>query len=59
MNIEILIYGILSIIILIVLILLAIFINEKPEYNTKFYKYKIKYDANLDKYYSILRKQKR
>ncbi|MBQ9071840.1 MAG: hypothetical protein IJY25_01625 [Bacilli bacterium] len=58
MNIESIIYGALLVTILIVLIVLIIFINEKPEYTTRFYKYRIKYDVNLDKYYSMLKKQK-
>lgn len=59
MNIEILIYGILSLILLIILITITILILNNSEYSTKFYNYKIKYDVNLDKYYSMIKKQKR
>ena len=59
MNTEIIIYGTFCILILVTLIVLAFFIKEKPEYTTRFYKYKIKYDVNLDKYYSMLKKQKK
>ena len=58
MSTEVIIYGIFSFIILILLIILVLFINEKPEYTTIFYKCKIKYDVNLYKYYSMLKKQK-
>ena len=59
MNIEVIIYGLFCILILSTLIILSVFINEKPEYTTRFYKYKIKYDVNLDKYYSMIKKQKK
>lgn len=59
MNIEVLIYSIFSIVILILLITIIILILNNSEYSTKFYNYKIKYDVDLDKYYSMLKKQKR
>lgn len=59
MNTETLLYFIFCIIILIILIVITILVLCDSEYSTKFYNYKIKYDTNLDKYYSMLNKQKR
>ena len=59
MNMDVLLYATFCIIIIILLIFITIFILCKPEYSTKFYNYKIKYDVNLDKYYSMLKKQKK
>ena len=42
MNIEVIIYGSFLIAILITLMLLVYLIIEKPEYTTRFYKYKVK-----------------
>ena len=59
MNIEVIIYGIFFILILIILILITVLLSGESQFITRFYKYKIKYDINLDKYYSMLKKQKR
>lgn len=59
MNVEVLVYGILSLMLLIVLVTIIVLILNNSEYSTKFYNYKIKYDVNLDKYYSMLKKQKK
>ena len=59
MNVEILLYSTLCLILLVILIVISILILNNSEYSTKFYNYKIKYDINLDKYYSMLKKQKK
>lgn len=59
MYIEVLVYGILSLILLIILITIIILILNNSEYSTKFYNYKIKYDVNLDKYYSMLKNKRK
>ena len=59
MNIETLLYAIFCIFILIILLNIVIRIISDPSYSTKFYNYKIKYDTDLDKYYSMLKKQKK
>lgn len=59
MTLENLIYIIFIAIILILLLIITILILGSKEYSTKFYIYKIRYDVNLDKYYSMLKKQKK
>ena len=59
MNIEIIIYGTICLILLLLLLLIVFVIVNDKDYSIKFYKYKIKYDEDLEKYYKIMKKQKR
>ena len=56
---EIYLYIFFTILIIALLVIICMILLCNREYSTKFYNYKIRYDANLDKYYSMLKKQKR